>query len=61
MTDYVRVAIEHSVLTLTLNRPDKKNALSIAMYSALAEAMIKAETDPAVRAMLIQAEGDAFT
>ena len=61
MTDYVRIAIEHSVLTLTLNRPDKKNALSIAMYSALADALVKAETDPAVRAMLIQAEGDAFT
>jgi len=61
MTEYVRIAIEQGVLTLTLNRPDKKNALNIAMYSALANAMVKAETDPAVRSMLIQAEGGAFT
>lgn len=61
MTDYVRVTIEDKVMRLTLNRPEKKNALTNAMYAAMAEALISAETDPNVRAVLIEAEGDAFT
>lgn len=61
MSDQVRIAIEDNVLRLTLARPEKKNALSMAMYSALGNALSKAETDPDVRAILIEAEGDAFT
>ena len=61
MTEYVRISIEQGVLTMTLNRPDKKNALSNAMYGALADAMTDAENNPAVRVMLLQADGDAFT
>jgi enoyl-CoA hydratase/carnithine racemase len=61
MTEYVRIVIENGILTMTLNRPDKKNALSNAMYGALADAMTDAENNPAVRVMLLQAEGDAFT
>ncbi|MET0497966.1 MAG: enoyl-CoA hydratase-related protein [Steroidobacteraceae bacterium] len=61
MSEHVRVAIEDNILRLTLARPEKKNALSMAMYSVLGEALTKAETDPQVRAILIAAEGDAFT
>ena len=61
MTDHVRVTIEDNVMRLTLARPDKKNALTNAMYTALADALIRAETDPNVRAVLIEAEGNAFT
>jgi len=61
MSEHVRVAIEDGILRLTLARPEKKNALSMAMYSTLGEALSKAETDPQVRAILIEAEGDAFT
>jgi enoyl-CoA hydratase/carnithine racemase len=53
--------LEDGVLRLTLNRPDKKNALSNAMYGELAEALTRAETDAAVRVVLFEAEGDAFT
>jgi enoyl-CoA hydratase/carnithine racemase len=53
--------LEDGVLRLTLNRPDKKNALSNAMYGALADALNRAEADADVRAVLIEAEGDAFT
>jgi enoyl-CoA hydratase/carnithine racemase len=49
------------VLTLTLNRPDKKNALTRAMYQALADGIEGAGADPAVRCVLIQANGDIFT
>src|SRR3990170_7032875 len=61
MTDHVRVALDSGVLTLTLARPEKKNALTNAMYEVLVREMKRAETDPAVRVVLFQAEGDTFT
>lgn len=61
MTDHVRTDLSNGVLTLTLNRPEKKNALTRPMYQALADAINAAGSDPAVRCILIQAEGDTFT
>lgn len=61
MTEHVRVVAEDGVLRITLARPDKKNALTTAMYTALGNALARAETDPSVRAVLFEAEGDAFT
>jgi len=61
MTDHIRLDNEAGVLTLTMARPDKKNALTNAMYGALADALEGAETDPAVRVLLIRGEGDMFT
>src|SRR3546814_18721578 len=49
------------VLTITINRPDKKNALTQAMYGAMADALEAAETDAAVRAVLIAGVAGAFT
>jgi enoyl-CoA hydratase/carnithine racemase len=49
------------VFRIVMNRPDKKNALTIAMYSALTEAVEQAEKDPAVRVILITGAGDCFT
>jgi len=61
MTDHVRSDVANGVLTLTLNRPDKKNALTRAMYQALGEAIDGAAAAADVRCILIQAEGDVFT
>jgi enoyl-CoA hydratase/carnithine racemase len=61
MSEHVRVEKAGGVLTLTLNRPEKKNALTRAMYQALGEAIDGAASDNDVRCVLIQAEGDAFT
>lgn len=61
MSEHVRVAVEDGVLRVTLARPDKKNALTQPMYAALAQALTRAETDPSVRVVLLEAEGDAFT
>jgi len=61
MTEFVRSEISNGVLTLTLNRPGKKNALTRAMYQALADGIDGAEHDVNVRCILIQAEGDVFT
>jgi enoyl-CoA hydratase/carnithine racemase len=61
MTEHVRIALEDGVLKVTLARPDKKNALTQVMYTALGDALTRAETDASVRVVLLEAEGDAFT
>jgi enoyl-CoA hydratase len=47
--------------TLVLNRPDKLNALSIALRRALAEAVEALEADPAVRVLILTGAGRVFT
>lgn len=54
-------SIEHGVLTIEFNRPEKKNAITSAMYQMMADALRQAETDPAVRAILITGKPDVFT
>lgn len=49
------------ILTITFNRPDKKNALTSAMYAALADALEAAEADSEVRVILFAGNGGAFT
>ena len=61
MTEHVKTEIANGVMTLTLQRPDKKNALTGAMYDALSDALEKAETDASVRVILFQGDGDSFT
>jgi enoyl-CoA hydratase/carnithine racemase len=61
VTDHVLVEKSANVLALTLNRPDKKNALTRAMYHTLAVQIAAADTDPGVRCILIKANGDMFT
>lgn len=57
----VVVELQDAVLTLTLNRPAKKNALTDAMYGMLADAIEGADSDAAVRVVLLRAEGDLFS
>lgn len=61
MTDHIRISLEDGVMRLTFARPEKKNAITNAMYGALGEALVRAEEDPAIRVVLFDAEGDAFT
>lgn len=58
-----RVLVEAAdgVLTVRLNRPDKKNALTGPMYAAMAEALARADADPGILAVLFCANGDSFT
>ena len=57
------VVIGHSgpVTTVTLNRPEKMNAITRAMYQAMADAINGAAGDNDVSAVVIQANGDHFT
>lgn len=52
---------QYGLLTLTLNRPDKRNALNTEMYLALTAALRQATQDDAVHALLIQGQSDCFT
>jgi enoyl-CoA hydratase/carnithine racemase len=61
MTEHVLSETSKGVLTLTINRPEKKNALTRAMYQALGDGIDQAEHDKDVRCVLIQANGDIFT
>src|SRR5512143_1770664 len=61
MTEQVLIEKAGGVLTMTLNRPEKKHALTRAMYQALGDAIDGAADDKDVRCVLIQANGDMFT
>lgn len=61
MSEHVKREISDGVMTLTLQRPEKKNALSGAMYDALSDAVRQADVDASVRAVVFQGDGDSFT
>ena len=61
MSEHIKTALEGGVLSVTLARPDKKNALTGAMYVALCDAMDRADGDDSIRAILIAGEGGNFT
>ncbi len=54
-------SFEGHVLTLTFDRPQKKNALTGAMYEALTEALRHADMDDQVRAIVLHGNGGTFT
>jgi enoyl-CoA hydratase/carnithine racemase len=56
----VRVARQAGVLRLTLNRPEKLNAINYAAARALQEHLEQAAADPAIRAVLLDGSGRAF-
>ncbi len=61
MTDHVRIETAQGIMSIRFNRPEKKNALTQAMYAAAADAMMAAAEDNAVRALLIAGTDDCFT
>ncbi len=61
MTNHIAVAREGKVLTITINRPEQKNALSHAMYAAIADALEQAQRDDGIRCVVITGAGDVFT
>ena len=54
MTQHVKTEMAAGIMTMTLARPEKKNALSNQMYSAMSDGLERAEKDPAVRVVLFQ-------
>jgi enoyl-CoA hydratase/carnithine racemase len=63
MSDHLvlRTASEDGVATLTLNRADKKNALSIALRDELSDALDELAGDTSVKAVVVTGAGDVFS
>lgn len=61
MTDHILVSQTSGVCELRLNRPEKRNALTLAMYDALWDAVVRAEADESVRVILLSGTGPSFT
>lgn len=57
----VRKSVDEQILTLTLNRPDKQNAITREMYDFLAQELAEAAGDFGIRCVVITHEGPHFT
>ena len=57
----IKTATLNGVCTIEIARPEKKNALTVAMYQAMADALNAAREDAAVRAVLITGQPGVFT
>ncbi len=57
----IKTATINGVATIEIARPEKKNALTVAMYQAMCEALNAAREDGAVRAVLITGQPGIFT
>ena len=60
MSELLKKELSEDVLTLTLNRPEKRNALNAALMMELVEALREAREDSATRVIVIRGEGKAF-
>lgn len=61
MTDLIQIDINGPVMTLRINRPDKKNALTRAMYTTLSEGLEQAAQNPKVRVVVLTGVPGVFT
>jgi enoyl-CoA hydratase/carnithine racemase len=57
----IKTSVFNGVATIEIARPEKKNALTIAMYQAMADAIHAARDDASVRALLITGQPGIFT
>ncbi len=59
-TEDLRAEIDDGVAVITMNRPDRRNAFSEAMLSALGAVLAQVETDEAVGSVVLTGAGGAF-
>jgi len=57
----IKTYVHNGVATIEIARPEKKNAITVDMYAAMAEALREANATPAVRAVLITGQPGIFT
>lgn len=57
----IKTAVINGVASIEIARPEKKNALTQAMYQAMADALVAAQADTTVRAILISGQPGIFT
>lgn len=61
MTQHLLVERRGPRLALTMNRPERRNAITVAMYAALADAIEGAANEPDVRVITLEGAGVDFT
>jgi len=60
-SELIKTEFEAGILTLRFNRPEKRNAINLAMYAVLAAGIRHGDDDPAVRVIMFAGSGDCFT
>jgi enoyl-CoA hydratase/carnithine racemase len=61
MSEHVRIERDGDVLAITLARPERRNAIPVAMYGAFADAIESAADDASLRLITLNGEGQDFT
>ena len=61
MTEHIQTELSGGVRTVSLARPEKKYAITQALYATLGDATERARADDAVRVLLFRSEGDSFS
>lgn len=61
MSEHVRIEVAGPVMTLRIDRPEKKNAITSAMYTALSDGLDRAGGDAAIRVVVIAGSSGMFT
>lgn len=61
MTEYIKISRAQRVLHLQFNRPERKNAITLDMYTQLANALNDAAADSDIRVVLFSGAGNCFT
>lgn len=59
-SERLAIAVDDHVAVVTLTRPDKHNALDVAMFDAITGAAERVATEPGVRAVVLHGEGPSF-
>ena len=61
MTEHITVTDEGATRTITMRRPEKKNTLTQEMYLAMSDAIDSAQTNPAIRCLILTGRSGVFT
>jgi enoyl-CoA hydratase/carnithine racemase len=57
----INYSVEDAVFIISINRPEKKNALTPSMYQALGDGILQAENDSAIHVIVLSGSDDCFT
>lgn len=60
MSQYIDTVVEERILKIKINRAEKKNALDLSMYQALADAIKQADADNNIRVTMLTGVADSF-
>ncbi len=61
MSEHIQIERRGAAQAIRMNRPDKKNAITRAMYAAMAQALIEGDADPEIRCHVILGVPGAFS